>query len=428
MGFARLMSSRCARIAIYPAIRKCRSRLSALLTRSEVFSVLGGLSVGVMKKTGSKSGEQPPQRSKKKDASGASNAADYRPAGELAQSLAALRTHTAEILARKRQLSQLNRWFDVALNNMGRGLSMFDAEQRLIVCNKLYRELYGLPDRLTRADTPLARIVRYHVLRETGKDDAAEVERQCRWIEQHLAKLAKGRTFSYVQHLKSGRILQVTNQPLKGGGWVDIQEDITERRQAEQKIAWLAHHDPLTQVANRVYFSDELDNAFRHLNRATGFALHWIDLDRFKQVNDQLGHPVGDALLKCVATSLAGAAREHDLVARLGGDEFAVIQLGATTRAEAERLTRRLLKAVSGERKVLGHPINIGASIGVALAPKHGASADELMRNVDLALYRAKRSGRGSHAFFDPEYDYAADIQNHDARAADQSPPLVASA
>lgn len=79
---------------------------------------------------------------------------------------------------------------------MGRGLSMFDAKQRLIVCNKLYRELYGLPDRLTRAATPLASIVRYHVLRETGESDAAEVERQCRWIEQHLAKLAKGRTFS----------------------------------------------------------------------------------------------------------------------------------------------------------------------------------------------------------------------------------------
>lgn len=378
-----------------------------------------------MTDAGSKSGSKPPKRSKQRTKA-ASAAADCRPASELAQALAALRTHTAEILASKRQLTQLNRWFDVALNNMGRGLSMFDGEQRLIVCNKLYRELYDLPTRLARPGTPLASIVRYHVLRETGSDDAEAVERQCRWIEQHLAKLARQRTFSYIQHLKSGRVLQVTNQPLKGGGWVDIQEDITERRQAEQKIAWLAHHDPLTQVANRVFFSNELDNAFHHASRDTGFALHWIDLDRFKQVNDQLGHPVGDALLKDIAASLVRAAREDDLVARLGGDEFAVIQPGARTRVEAERLAKRLLKAVSIKRNVLGHPIAMGASIGVAIAPKDGASAEELMKNVDLALYRAKRSGRGNYAFYEPSYDHAAAART--ARELDQSPPRVASA
>lgn len=358
------------------------------------------------------SARRQPQRSKASTqanefASQAREAEECRSAGELAQALAALKAHTAEILERKNQLIQLNRWFDVALNNMGRGLSMFDAKQRLIVCNKLYREIYELPQRLTRPGTPLASIVRYHVKRETGRDDKEEIARQCKWIERHVAKLARGETFSYTQNLKNGRVVQVTNQPLAGGGWVDIQEDITERRKAEQKIAWLAHHDPLTQAANRIYFAKELEYALGHLQPGTGFALHWIDLDRFKEINDRLGHPVGDALLKSIAGRLLKTARKHDLVARLGGDEFAVIQAGAKTQAEAEELTKRLLSAVSAPHVVLGHEIKIGASIGAVLAPQHGGTAEDLMKNVDLALYKAKHEGRGTYAFFEPGYDYS---------------------
>lgn len=329
-----------------------------------------------------------------------------RTAAELVQALAALKAQTAEILERKNQLHQLNRWFDVALNNMGRGLSMFDGQQRLIVCNKLYREIYDLPARLTRPGTPLSKIIRFHAMQEGGRADPEEIRRQCEWLEKHVAELKRGQTFSYTQQLKSGRIVQVTNQPLPGGGWVDIQEDITERRRAEQKIAWLAHHDPLTTVANRGYFSDELASALRHLAPGAGFALHWIDLDRFKQVNDTLGHPVGDALLKSVAARLLKTARTRDLVARLGGDEFAVIQAGVTTRTAAEELTKRLLAAVNAPHQVPGHEISIGASIGVVLAPQDGKSAEELMKNVDLALYQAKQAGRATYAFFDPDYDY----------------------
>ena len=251
---------------------------------------------------------------------------------------------------------------------MGRGLSMFDGQQRLIVCNRLYREIYDLPQRLARPGTPLASIVRYHVKRDRDLKGPDEIERQCAWIQNHVAKLARGETFSYTQHLTSGQTVQVTNQPLPDGGWVDIQEDITERRKAEQKITWLAHHDPLTNAANRVYFSRELENALRYQRPGTGFAVHWIDLDKFKEINDSLGHPVGDALLKSVVRSLQKTVRGHDLVARLGGDEFAVIQAGATTKAETEKLSRRLLAAVGAPHRVLGHEITIGASIGVCAA------------------------------------------------------------
>jgi diguanylate cyclase (GGDEF)-like protein len=320
---------------------------------------------------------------------------------ELAQAITALKANTAELLQRKKELQQLNRWFDVALNNMGRGLSMFDSEQRLIVCNKQYREIYDLPARLTRPGTPLANIVRWHVKQAIGRDDPQEIERQCAWIKAHIAKLAKGETFAYTQHLQNGKTVQVTNQPLAGGGWVDIQEDITERRKAEQKITWLAHHDQLTDAANRVYFSLELENALEHLRPETGFAVHWIDLDKFKEINDELGHPVGDELLRSVVGSLREAVRGDDLVARLGGDEFAVIQTGVSTVAEAQEMTRRLLAAIRAPRRILGHELTIGASIGVVLAPQHGASAEELMRNVDLALYSAKAAGRGTFSMFE---------------------------
>ena len=325
---------------------------------------------------------------------------DHHLVVELAHALTALKANTAELLQRKRQLQQLNRWFDIALNNMGRGLSMFDGEQRLIVCNTLYRDIYNLPQRLTRPGTPLSSIVRFHVKRDQGRNDPQETDRQLAWISGHVAKLARGETFSYTQQLKSGRTVQVTNQPLPSGGWVDIQEDITERRKAEQKIAWLAHHDPLTSAANRMYFSRELDKALHHLNPGLGFAVHWIDLDRFKEVNDTLGHPVGDALLKSIVSSLRRIVRGNDLVARLGGDEFAIIQAGCTTAEEAEKLAERLLAAVRTPRNVLGHDVTIGASIGVVVAPQHGTSAEELMKKADLALYQAKGAGRGTFAHF----------------------------
>jgi PAS domain-containing protein len=138
---------------------------------------------------------------------------------ELARALAALKLNTEEILEHKRQLEQLNSWFEVALDNMARGLSMFDAEQRLIVCNKIYRDIYGLPPELTLPGTPLSDIVRYHVRRETGAERAEDISKQRKWIEHHVAELKRGKTFSYVQQMKDGRTILVNNQPLPSGGW-----------------------------------------------------------------------------------------------------------------------------------------------------------------------------------------------------------------
>jgi diguanylate cyclase (GGDEF)-like protein len=282
---------------------------------------------------------------------------------------------------------------------------MFDAEQRLIVCNRMYREIFDLPERLTRRGTPLADIVRYHVKRETGSDTPEDVEKERNWIEYHVAELARGRSFSDTRHLKNGRIILVTNQPMPDGGWVDLQEDITEKSQAEQKITWLARHDTLTEIANRFHFRETLDSWFQQLQPDACFALHWIDLDHFKSVNDTLGHPAGDALLKSVAKRLRGILRGPDVVARLGGDEFAIIQSGVTTETQAAKLAKRVLRAIGEPHHVLGRKVSVRASIGIVLAPSQGRDADELLKNADLALYRAKASGRGAYAFFQPELD-----------------------
>jgi diguanylate cyclase (GGDEF)-like protein len=327
------------------------------------------------------------------------------PVTDLARALRTLKENTDEAVAHKKEIDQLSGWFEIALHNMARGLSMFDAEQRLIVCNRMYREIFDLPERLTRRGTPLADIVRYHVKRETGSERPEDVENERKWIEYHVAELARGRSFSDTRHLKNGRIILVTNQPMPEGGWVDLQEDITEKSQAEQKITWLARHDTLTEIANRFHFRETLDSWFQQLRPGAGFALHWIDLDHFKDVNDTLGHPAGDALLKSVAKRLRGILRGPDVVARLGGDEFAIIQSGVTTETQAAKLAKRVLRAIGLPHHVLGREVRIAASMGIVLAPSQGRDADELLKNADLALYRAKASGRGAYAFFQPEQD-----------------------
>jgi diguanylate cyclase (GGDEF)-like protein len=249
----------------------------------------------------------------------------------------------------------------------------------------------------------LSEIVRYHVKSETGCDDPDELERQRTWIENHVAELARGKSFSHTQFLKSGRIILVSNQPLAGGGWVDIQEDITEKRQAEQKIDWLARHDTLTEIANRHDFREQLENWFSAQQAGCGFALLWIDLDHFKEANDTFGHPVGDALLKSVAKRLRAALRGADVVARLGGDEFAILQARAD-KTQATKLAKRLIRTLSESHHVLGHKVSSGASIGIALTPRDGSNPEELMKNADLALYSAKNSGRCTYAFFRPDH------------------------
>jgi diguanylate cyclase (GGDEF)-like protein/PAS domain S-box-containing protein len=182
--------------------------------------------------------------------------------------------------------------------------------------------------------------------------------------------------------------------------------DVTERKQAEARIAYMAHHDALTDLPNRVLFNERLNELLARLRRQSeSLAVHCLDLDHFKGVNDTLGHPIGDELLKTVAQRLGTCLRETDLVARLGGDEFAIIQFPLGNPNAASLLATALIDIVSKPYEVRGHEFVVGASIGIAVAPGDGDSADALLRNADMALYRAKAEGRGSAHFFEPEMD-----------------------
>ena len=201
----------------------------------------------------------------------------------------------------------------------------------------------------------------------------------------------------------SGRIIEVSRQPLKGGGWVSLHEDITERRRQEEKIAHLARHDTLTGLANRMLFRERLEQSLQRLVRGQGFAVLCLDLDHFKAVNDTLGHPVGDLLLKQVGKRLLGCVRHGDIVARLGGDEFAIVQASVRDPGQTESLAARIVETVSAPYEIDGNRIDIGTSIGITLAPRDGTDADKLMKNADLALYRTKDAGRRGFSFFEPE-------------------------
>jgi diguanylate cyclase (GGDEF)-like protein len=200
-------------------------------------------------------------------------------------------------------------------------------------------------------------------------------------------------------------------QPLAGGGWVMTLEDISERRAAEQKIAYLAHHDLLTGLANRALFQDRLGQAFTSA-ASTSFAMLCLDLDRFKPVNDTYGHPVGDGLLVAVAERLRAALRAGDTVARLGGDEFVILQLNVSDPSETIALARRIVEAISRPFVIEGIQLSIGVSIGIAMAPSGRSAPERLLQQADQALYRSKQAGRGTWRIFDAAIDGTA---AHDA-------------
>ena len=192
---------------------------------------------------------------------------------------------------------------------------------------------------------------------------------------------------------------------MAGGGWVSTHEDITERRKAEAKIAHMARHDALTNLPNRSMFRTEIEDALRRTQRGESVAVLCLDLDYFKSVNDTLGHPIGDALLCAVADRLRGCLREDDIVARLGGDEFALIQVGTEQPNSSTILAQRVIDTLSAPYEINGHQIVIGASVGIAIAPADGDDPDQIIKNADMALYRAKADGRGRYRFFEADMD-----------------------
>ena len=319
---------------------------------------------------------------------------------EVARLQASLELQLGALVQRNEKLEKLNACFEAALNHMGRGLSMFDGEQRLVVCNKAYADIYALPAALTRPGTPLLEILRYHMLRISGQKLSRDAAGE--WIKNHISRLQATGHREEIQNLAGGSVIRVTYHSLADGGWVDMQEDITAQRQSDEKIEWLARHDTLTEIPNRFHFRERLERQFETYDPRQGFALLWMDLDRFKDINDRLGHLVGDGLLKSVAARLRNSLRAGDVVGRLGGDEFAIMQVGVDREDLADNLARRVLQNIRRPHEIYGHCLHTDASIGIAIAPQHAQNPEQLFACADMALYRAKSLGRGVHAFYSP--------------------------
>jgi diguanylate cyclase (GGDEF)-like protein/PAS domain S-box-containing protein len=444
---------------------------------------------------------------------------------KLSSTVAALEQSKISLERSKLSLEQTNLWFDTALKNMAHGLCMFDRDQRLIVCNDRYAEMYGLTRDQTRPGTTLRSILEARVAIGASPKDAQT------YIEQRLKEVSKHEPYNTENELHDGRIFAVNHQPMQDGGWVAVHQDITQQRlteqrieaakqeliaqryafdqavivgitdvkgrityandnfcrisgytreellgenhrildsgvhskkffrdmyrriargqiwrgeicnkakdgslywvdttivprlgqngkpsaylairidittqkQAEVQIAYMARHDALTGIANRVVLLEKIKEALTCVRRGSEtFAIFMLDLDLFKGVNDSLGHPVGDELLKAVARRLLACVRETDTVVRLGGDEFAILAMAEKDQREAAIVAaNRLLEAVDAPYDIDGHTLVVGASIGIALAPEHATDVDQLMKNADLALYKAKSEGRNTYRFFE---------------------------
>jgi diguanylate cyclase (GGDEF)-like protein len=300
----------------------------------------------------------------------------------------------------EQQLRAQNVQLDAALNNIAQGLAMFDADQRLVLCNRRYAEIYELsPDQVTLGTT-LLEIIRHRVGNKLLSDMSPEAI-----VDAMLRRRNDTHFGEFYSQLSDGRCIAITVQPMADGGTVSTHQDITEQRRSEAKIAHMAHHDALTGLPNRRLLDERLEHAVAHAKRGEIVATHLLDLDYFKNVNDTLGHPVGDKLLRMVADRLRRLVQEGETVARMGGDEFAIVQVQVAQPSDATALAQRVIEAVSEPYEIDGHQVVVGASVGISVSVTDGPSSDLLLRNADLALYRAKSGGRGTLRFFEPEMD-----------------------
>jgi diguanylate cyclase (GGDEF)-like protein len=317
-----------------------------------------------------------------------------------------------------------------AVEAMSDGFAMWDENDRLVTCNHRYRDLFPRISEFLKRGERFEDILRKGI--EVGQypEAAADVEA---FVAERMHWHRTG-TGGIERLLPDGRWVLMTERLTADGGIVGIRTDVTELkialaelaeanaraneaaaearrqnialRERESRIRFLAHHDDLTGLPNRILFRERVAEALENaLAQDSQLALLYLDLDRFKDVNDTLGHPMGDALLRAAAERLTSCVASPELVARLSGDEFAVISLAPRQPQAAEDLSRRIIELLAEPYVVLGHAISISVSVGISVAPGAGADADTLLKHADLALYQAKGRGRGTQCVFAPEMD-----------------------
>ncbi len=312
------------------------------------------------------------------------------------------RQRAQEAHARELRLQSMR--FRAAVANLTQGLAMFDARRRLVICNEPYIRLYQLPRELAQPGAKFSDIMKHRI--DVGMVPAAGGQ----WLAARVESLiASKRSDRNVCEMQNGRFVLIDHTAMDDGGWLSTHEDITERHLSEARAQHLARHDVLTDLPNRAYFAEEMARADSRIVRGEKMALLCLDLDNFKDINDALGHGVGDEVLKQVANRLNKVRRDHEMVARMGGDEFMLLAGPLEQAQSVTVLAQRILDEISQPMQVEGHQILVNTSIGIAVSPADGANSASLMKNADLALYRAKKDDRGSFQFFKKGMD--ADVR-----------------
>ena len=317
--------------------------------------------------------------------------------------LGEIATRMSVAFGRAQDLSRL-RLQGVALHSAPNAIIIADRQGRIEWANESFCRLSGSsPEEiLGRTPTFLSEGGPGNWLRQTIREQTPAVET---WRGELVQRHQDGHSFTVEQSIRPLRDPDgvITH-------FVTIQEDITARKESELRIEYLAHHDTLTGLANRVIFQDFLARSLEQARRrGRTLALHLLDLDRFKVVNDTLGHDAGDSLLKIVADRLRGCTRETDLVARLGGDEFAIVQTEPEGTDGAARLARRILGELETPMVLDGREVHTTASIGIMVFPADDASTEQFVKNADLAMYRAKSEGRNTFQFYSREMNAAVE-------------------
>ncbi|MFK5977929.1 MAG: PAS-domain containing protein [Rhizobiaceae bacterium] len=279
------------------------------------------------------------------------------------------------------------------LDSFPGGISLFDKNLKMVLINEQNKKLHDYSEELFENGLPtLEEMFRYNA--ERGEYGEGEVEE----LVSHRMELAEQKkAHTYDRKRPNGTILEIRGVPLQDSGFLTTYRDVTELRKSQEKVVYLANHDVLTGLPNRLLLKDRLHQSVALAKRGHLMALHCVDLDRFKPVNDIYGHAVGDELLIQVAERFNKIKRDTDTIARTGGDEFVIVQVGINDRAGAEILADRVIKTLSEPYEIGELTIQISASIGVALAPMDGTEPEELFKMADSALYDSKANGRGCY-------------------------------
>ena len=316
------------------------------------------------------------------------------------------------VSAASRAFDEQKKLFEIVLNNLPLGLSVFGADQRLTLSNIRFRQLFGLTEEDVARGTAIADLI--------GKTRGTEraSPKPARRAKRHASATAKsGRIRQREWLMEDGRIIQSMVTILPDGSNIAIHADITEDRKAAERIAYLAHHDPLTGLPNRIYFREQVDAALAERKPGEQIALVHLNLDRFKSINNTMGVSAGDTILQQVAERIRASAGSENTLARLGSDEFSILQTGRqqpwNVTALVEQIRRELSEPfLRGEKQV-----ELSVSMGIAIAPDDGEKTDILLKNAGVALSHAKADGRKRERFFTGEME--AQMQLRHALEAD---------